>query len=78
MPKIHCLQYFLPINHFMNYSEIFVLRCLWHWLFGVREIDKYPLNILSLSRDWDWEIGEVLWVACCGCCGKYLKVKKKK
>lgn len=74
MPKIHCLQCFLPINHFIIYSEILVLRYLWHWLFGVRKIGKYPLNIFSLNRDLDREMGKVVWVACCGCCGKNLKV----
>lgn len=46
----------------MNYSEIFVLHCL--WLFGVKETDKYPLNMISLNRDLDWEVGKVLRVAC--------------
>lgn len=60
MPKIHCLQYFLPINHSINYSEMFVLYCL--WLFGVKEMDKYLLNIFSLNSTLDSEMREVLWI----------------
>lgn len=78
MPKIHGLQYFLPINHFMNYSEIFVLHCLWHWLFGVREVDKHPLNIFSLSRDSDWEMREWCGLLAVGVVGNTLKFKKNK
>lgn len=76
MPNRYCLQYFLPINHLMNYSEIFVLLCLWHWLFGVREIDKHHLNVFSLNRDL-LGLGDREGVVSYIFLGKYLEVKKK-
>jgi len=65
MPKIHCLQYFFAHQSFQElFRNICTMLSLALVIWSQGDTDKYHLNVSSLNRDLDGQMGEVVWVAC--------------